>query len=209
MADLLEYTSVKELLEHLKTRKVQRAYRKGESPPRHVIRDILNAAATAPFQSHDNISPWRFIATDDPALISDMARAVDPEDSGEPDYLMPGSEGYNRKTYFKNAPWVIVVLVKIPDPDAAPEQYRDTIVYDMTLSYGAALGVLMSAAHLAGLASGWVGSYTAKDSLRADALEKLLGVEDPWRVQCIVPIGYTAEKGKVRERPYAEMVEFR
>jgi nitroreductase len=209
MADIIDFTTLSEILEHLKTRRLRRAYRRDEKPPRHIIRQILNAAASAPFQSHDDLPPWRFIATDDPALIASIARAIDPSDSGEPDYSTPGSESYNPKTYFKNAPWVVVVLVKPPDSDKAPEEFRDTIAYDMVVSYGSALGTLMSAAHLAGLATGWVGSFTASTALRASALEKLLGVKAPWRVYCIVPIGYHAEVGRIRERNYEEMVEFR
>ncbi|HDS29549.1 MAG TPA: nitroreductase family protein [Firmicutes bacterium] len=209
MADSTDFATTSEILEHLKTRRLRRAYLRDEKPPRLTIRQILNAAASAPFQSHDDLPPWRFIATDDASMIASIARAVDPSDSGEPDYATPDSIGYNPKTYFKNAPWVVVMLVKMPDAETAPEESRETIAYDMVVSYGAALGMLMAAAHIAGLACGWVGSFTASPSCRVDSLEKLLGVKVPWRAYCIIPIGYTAEKGKIRERNYEEMVEFR
>ncbi len=209
MAEAAKYNTVTEILEHLTTRRNVRAYRRDETPSRHIVRLILNAATRAPYQSHDGEPPWKFIATDDRGLIGSIARLLDPEDSGEPDYRVPESPNFNPVTFFKNAPWVVVMLSKIPDPERAPMEARDSIQYDMTVSTGAALGTLMSAAHAAGLAAAWIGSFTAASSKRATALETLLGVKSPWRVHSIIPIGYPAEKGEKLEVEFEEMVEFR
>lgn len=209
MAEGLQFDTIGDILEHLATRRTVRAYRRGEKPARHLIRLVLKVAASAPFASHDDKPPWRFVATDDADLIQAMARALAPEDSDEPDTTETPEGGLDLLTYFKNAPWVVVILTKLPDPEQAPDELREFVTYDMTVSYGTALGALMSAAHLAGLAAGWIGFFTAPPSRRAYGLEKLLGVKAPWRVHAIVPIGYTAEKGVKRELDFQKIIEFR
>ena len=206
MAEGPQFESIIEALEHLATRRTVRAYRREEKPPRHLVRLILKVAACAPYASHDDKPPWRFIATDDAKLIEAVADALEPVDSSRSDSSEPD---FNPLTYFRNAPWVVVILSKLPDPEQAPDELREYIAYDMTVSYGTALGALMSAAHLAGLAAGWIGFFTAAPSRRADGVEKLLGVKAPWRVHAIVPIGYTAEKGVKRELDFDEIIEFR
>jgi len=209
MAEAIQFTTLGEILEHLSTRRNIRAYRRDEKPSRHIVRGILNVAARAPFLSHDKEIPWHFIATDDRALIASMVKSLDPEDTGEPDYAPPESPEFNPVTYFKNAPWVVAMLTKLPDPEQAPQEKRDSIGYDMITSYGAALGSLLSAAHLAGLCASWDGAFTATSAKRADGLERLLGVKSPWRVHSIVPLGYPAEKGDKTEVKLDEIVEFR
>jgi nitroreductase len=209
MAEVMQFTTLGEILEHLSTRRNIRAYRRDEKPSRHIVRGILNVAARAPFLSHDKEIPWHFIATDDRTLIASMVKSLDPDDEGEPDYAAPESQGFNPVTYFKNAPWVVVMLTKLPDPEKAPQEKRDSISYDMITSYGAALGSLLSAAHLAGLCASWDGAFTATSAKRADGIERLLGVKSPWRVHSIVPIGYPAEKGDKTDIKLDEIVEFR
>jgi len=209
MAERVEYNTLSEILEHLVLRRNIRAYRRDEKPSRHIIRLVLEVASRAPFVSHDDEPPWRFVATDDRGLIKSIAQAINAEDSGEPDYLAPDSPDFNPDTYFKNAPWVVIMLSKLPDPERAPQESRDSIAYDMTVSYGAALGALLSAAHMAGLAASWSGSFTASPSRRAAGVERLLGVKSPWRVHSIVPIGYAAEKGEKVDVKLEEVIEFR
>jgi nitroreductase len=209
MAEAVQYNTLSEILDHLGTRRNIRAYRRDEKPSRHTIRGILNAAARAPYLSHDGEVPWHFIATDDRTLIGSMAKSLDPDDTGEPDYASPESPDFNPVTYFKNAPWVVVMFTRLPDPEKAPQEHRDSIGYDMITSYGAALGSLLSAAHLAGLGASWDGAFTAASAKRADGVERLLGVKSPWRVHSIVGIGYPAEKGEKSEMRLDEIVEFR
>jgi len=209
MAKAVEYSTISEILEHLTTRRNIRAYRRDEKLSRHIVRLILNVAARAPFISHDGEVPWRFTATDDRTLIGSMAKALDPGDSGEPDYVKPDSPGFNPKTYFKNAPWVVVMITRLPDPQQAPREERDSITYDMITSYGAALGSLLSAAHMAGLAASWDGAFSASSAKRADGIERLLGVKSPWRVHSVIPLGLPAEKGEKHEFRLDEIVEFR
>ena len=208
MAEQLAHETLSELLDHLSTRRSVKAYQREEKPSRHIVRLICHVAAASPYESHDDKPPWKFIVTDDRNLISAMARALDPNDSGEPDYLLPDDPNFNDLTYFKNAPWVVVMLVMLPDKDKAPKERRDTIDYDMTVSYGTAHGSLMSAAHLAGYAAGWIGFFTAP-AMHRDSLENLLGIKAPWRIHAIIPIGHAAGKSEKREINFDEIVEFR
>jgi len=201
--------TVTECLDVISARKSIRAFRRDETPSRHTIRRIMNTGASAPWVSHDDEPPVRFIATDDPGLIKSIANSIDPEDPGDPDHLPPDAEGFNPLTYFKNAPWVIVVLSKIPDPEAAPDERQDSINYDMTVSTGAAIGAILSAVQLAGLAASWIGSFTASAGRRVDGTERLLGVKSPWRVHSIIPVGYAAEAGRVLTYDRESVTEFR
>ena len=124
--------------------------------PRGVIENIILAAGTAP--SGANKQPWRFVAVQDPAIKREIRQGAEAEEREF--YFRRANEAWLRdlealgtdeeKPFLEIAPWLIVVfkLVKDDDPDAGSDQ-----VYYVNESVGLACGLLLAAAHHAGLAT--------------------------------------------------------
>jgi len=206
MSEPLRQTTVAEILETMAAQRIVRAYRKAEKPPRHLVRLIVNVGASAIHVVEDEEPLWKFIVTDDSQLISAMAREIDPRDSGEPDCALPDDPQFNPKTYFKNAPWVVVMLGKFLEAKQATPKELKAQTQDMWMSFGAAIGGLTSAAHFAGVAAGWISCSGFEHC--SEALDRLLEVTPPWKVVAIIPLGYPAELGKPHTFKFDEMVKF-
>jgi nitroreductase len=157
------------------------------SVSRETIENIILAAGTAP--SGANKQPWRFVAVQDPALKREIRLGAEEEERefyarrANPTWLADlaplGTD--DEKAFLEIAPWLIVVfkLMKDDDPDAKSDQ-----VYYVNESVGIACGMLLAAAHMAGLAT-----LTHTPS-PMKFLGKILGRGEHERPYLLVPIGY-------------------
>jgi len=120
--------------------------------PRALIETIIATAGTAP--SGANKQPWSFVAVSDHDLKHEIRLAAENEER----------EFYNRraskrwlndlsplgtdehKPFLDIAPWLIIVFKKVRDNQGGQAYYIDE-------SVGIAVGLLLAAAHLAGLAT--------------------------------------------------------
>jgi nitroreductase len=177
------------LYEILRTRRSVRAF--SDRPvSRETIETIIRAAGTAP--SGANKQPWRFVAVQDPALKKEIREAAEAEErefygrrAGEAwlaDLKAVGTDEH--KPFLEIAPWLIVVfkLMKDDRPEARSDQ-----VYYVNESVGIAVGMLLAAAHLAGLAT-----LTHTPS-PMKFLARILRRPEYERPYLLIPVGHPAD----------------
>jgi len=157
---------------------------------REVIENIIAAAGTAP--SGANKQPWRFVAVQDTAIKREIRLAAEAEEREF--YTRRAGDRWLRdlaplgtdadKPFLEAAPWLVVVfkLVKDLDPDAQSDQ-----VYYVNESVGIATGMLLAAAHHAGLAT-----LTHTPS-PMKFLARILNRPDHERPYLLIPVGYPAD----------------
>jgi nitroreductase len=157
---------------------------------RETIENVIRAAGTAP--SGANKQPWRFIAVQDPAIKKEIREAAEIEERefytrrANPNWLRDlravGTDEH--KPFLEIAPWLIVVfkLMKDDVEDGASDQ-----VYYVNESVGIASGLLLAAAHQAGLVT-----LTHTPS-PMKFLAQILNRPDYERPYLLIPIGYPAE----------------
>lgn len=162
--------------------------------PREVIENIIATAGTAP--SGANKQPWRFVAVQDPAIKKEIRHAAEQEEREF--YTRRASETWlndlaivgtdEHKPFLEIAPWLIVVfkLMKDDNPTTPSEQ-----VYYVNESVGIACGMLLAAAHHAGLAT-----LTHTPS-PMKFLAKILNRPEYERPYLLIPVGYPADDCKV------------
>jgi len=159
---------------------------------RETIEWLVRAAGTAP--SGANKQPWRFVCVQDPALKRQIRRGAEEEEREF--YTRRASERWiedlaplgtdAQKDYLEVAPWLIVVFKLARDDDDSPIYYGNE-------SVGIATGLLLAAAHLAGLVT-----LTHTPSPMA-FLGKILGRPEHERPFVLVPVGYPADDCVVPE----------
>jgi nitroreductase len=171
-----------------------------EMPARPLVVRAIEAATHAP--SGMNKQPWRFVIVTNEAVKQEMVSRVSREIetiltllAGDEyadkvaDYLR------NYATLFRSAPIVINVLYREYGQVIASLLERSNIVYPdnqeeaanpAMQSVSAAIQNLQLAAHAVGLATCWM---TAPLFARTE-LHELLGVESPWQLAAVIPIGY-------------------
>ena len=141
--------------ELMKTRRTVRRF-SDEPVPEQVIRNIIATAGTSP--SGANKQPWRFVAVSDAALKREIREAAEQEErdfyahranQAWLDDLHPLQTNAH-KPFIEEAPWLIAVfkLMKDDSPNGRSEQ-----VYYVNESVGIAVGMLIAAAHQAGLST--------------------------------------------------------
>lgn len=141
--------------ELMKTRRTVRRF-SDEPVPEQVIRNIIATAGTSP--SGANKQPWRFVAVSDAALKREIREAAEQEErdfyehranQAWLDDLHP-LQTNSHKPFIEEAPWLIAVfkLMKDDSPNGRSEQ-----VYYVNESVGIAVGMLIAAAHQAGLST--------------------------------------------------------
>jgi nitroreductase len=157
---------------------------------RETIENIIRAAGTAP--SGANKQPWRFVAVRDAAIKKEIRTAAEAEEHefytrrAGPEWLgdlrAVGTD--ERKPFLEIAPWLIVVfkLMKDDAADGASDQ-----VYYVNESVGIAAGMLLTAAHQAGLVT-----LTHTPS-PMKFLARILRRPDYERPYLLIPVGYPAE----------------
>ncbi len=158
--------------------------------PREVIENLILAAGTAP--SGANKQPWRFVAVQDPALKKEIREGAEAEEREF--YFRRANQQWlddlraigtdEHKPFLEIAPWLIVVfkLMKDDDPTNPSDQ-----VYYVNESVGIAVGMLLAAAHFAGLAA-----LTHTPS-PMKFLGPILNRPKYERPYLLIPIGYPAD----------------
>ena len=145
----------REFFDLMKTRRTVRRF-SDEPVPEQIIRNIIATAGTSP--SGANKQPWRFVAVSDAALKREIREAAEQEErdfyehranQAWLDDLHPLQTDAH-KPFIEEAPWLIAVfkLMKDDSPNGQSEQ-----VYYVNESVGIAVGILIAAAHQAGLST--------------------------------------------------------
>ncbi len=171
---------------------------------REVIESVLRAAGSAP--SGANLQPWRFIAISNPKTKRDIRIAV--EEVERAFYEGKASERWlndlahletdAEKGYLETVPWVIVIMALRATDDGGQ-------VYYINESVGIATGMLLTAAHMAGLAT-----LTHTPS-PMKFLREVLDRPDNERPYMVIPLGYPAEGctvPKITKKPLDKIAVF-
>ncbi len=159
---------------------------------RETIEWICRAAGTAP--SGANKQPWRFVCVNDPALKREIRIAAEKEEHEF--YHRRASERWladleqfgtdEHKPFLEVAPWLIVVFKLVKD-DLVPGSDAQGQTYYTDESVGIATGMLLAAAHHAGLAT-----LTHTPS-PMKFLGEVLGRPAHERAFLLIPVGYPAD----------------
>jgi nitroreductase len=153
------------MIEILRQRRSIRKFTPEKIAP-DTIETIIEAALRAP--SSRGINPWEFILVDDPEILMQLSQAK-----------QHGSE------FLKNAPLAIAVC--------ADSTKSDVWVEDCAI---AAIIIQLTAVSL-GLGSCWAQIRNRQHNydLSAEAyVQELLGLPEQIKVECILGLGYPAEK---------------
>jgi iodotyrosine deiodinase len=153
---------------------------------RATIEWLVRAAATAP--SGANKQPWRFVAVSDPAIKRRIREAAEKEEREF--YARRASRRWledlaplgtdENKAYLEVAPWLLVVFALARGDDGGQHYY-------VPESVGLASGLLLAAAHHAGLAT-----LTHTPSPMG-FLNEVLDRPAHERPFLLIPIGYPAD----------------
>ncbi len=153
---------------------------------RETIEQVILAAGTAPSGAHKQ--PWRFIAVSNAELKHKIRMAA--EDVEHEFYENKASDRWLEdlqvfetsadKSYIDTVPWLIIVMAMRSTDDGGQ-------VYYLNESVGIATGMLLTAAHHAGLAT-----LTHTPS-PMNFLREVLGRPENERPYMVIPMGYPAE----------------
>ena len=161
-----------------------------EPVPYELVEQAVRVAATAPSGAH--IQPWRFVIVSDPAVKREIRAAAEAEERAFYDsrasaewleMLAPLGTDW-RKPFLEDAPYVIVVMEVHKGP-TSPKPYY------VKESVGIAVGFLLAALHLAGLAT----LTHTPSPMRF--LTEVLGRPREERPFVVVPVGYPAAGAEV------------
>lgn len=197
-----------ELQRALATRRSVRVF-SSEPIPLDVVRAAILTAGQAPSGAH--MQPWTFALVTDPALKSEIRQAAEAEERETYDHRM-SDEWRNAlaplgttwdKPFLEEAPALIVVFRQ--DWGLREDGSRRKHYY-VQESCGIAVGFLIAALHLAGLAT-----LTHTPSPMG-FLARILGRPEHERPYLLLPVGYPAEDCTVPDlerKPLSEiLVEF-
>lgn len=165
---------------------------------------VIRAAGTAP--SGANKQPWRFVAVSNPAMKHKIRLAAEAEEREF--YTNRASErwladlapfGTNPdKDFLDVAPWLVVVFALRQTDDGGQ-------VYYLNESVGIATGMLLTAAHMAGLAT------VTHTPSPMKFLAEVLGRPEHERPFMLIPMGYPAADAtvpKIGKKPLEEIAVF-
>ncbi|HUU82539.1 MAG TPA: nitroreductase family protein [Phycisphaerae bacterium] len=157
---------------------------------RETIEWMVRSAGSAP--SGANKQPWRFVCVQDRDLKHRIREAAEAEEREF--YQRRASERWladlaplgtdEHKAYLEIAPWLIVVFQLIKDDDGGQ-------VYYPAESIGIAVGLLLAAAHHAGLAT------LVHTPSPMKFLAEVLGRPAHERAYALIPVGYPADDCRV------------
>ncbi|MHC5212817.1 MAG: nitroreductase family protein [Planctomycetota bacterium] len=175
--------------ETMRTRRTVRMF--SDKPvSRETIEWIVRAAGSAP--SGANKQPWRFVCVQDPELKRAIRLAAEKEEqefygsrAGQrwlADLAPLGTDEH--KEFLEVAPWLIVVFKLTKGDD-------DSAMYYPTESVGIATGLLLAAAHHAGLAT------VTHTPSPMQFLAEVLGRPAHERAFVLIPVGYPADDCRV------------
>jgi nitroreductase len=176
--------------------------------PKSIIEDCILSAGTAPSGAHRE--PWRFVAVSDPETKRRIREAAENEERefyeerAPADWLEAlaplGTDA--DKPFLEIAPWLIVVFAESYGVDESGERVKNYYVQE---SVGIATGMLISAAHAAGLAT----LTHTPSPMRF--LGSLLGRPDRERPFLILVVGHPADGALVpslERKPLKEIATF-
>ncbi len=173
------------LLSVMSRRRSVRAF--SERPvPLELIETIIATAGTAP--SGANKQPWRFVAVHNPETKRKIRAAAEAEEREF--YTHRASQRWlddlralgtdERKEFLETAPWLIAVFKLMHTDDGGQVYYVDE-------SIGIAVGLLLAAAHLAGL------STLTHTPSPMKFLRQILNRPANERPFLLIPVGYPAD----------------
>lgn len=158
--------------------------------PRAVIERVLLAAGTAPSGAHKQ--PWRFIAVRNKDIKHQIRLAAEEVERAfyqtkASDRWLKDLEAFGTdpdKSYIDTVPWLIIVMAMRTTDDGGQ-------VYYLNESVGIATGMLLTAAHHAGLAT-----LTHTPS-PMNFLRQVLDRPEHERPYMVIPLGYPADECSV------------
>jgi iodotyrosine deiodinase len=179
-----------------------------EPVPFEIIETAIRAAATAP--SGANQQPWRFVVVSNPETKRKIRAAAEAEEKEFYEHratkewlaaIAPLRTDWH-KPFLETAPYLIVVF-RLDYELRRDEQGREVRSknYYAQESVGIAVGILLTALHLAGLAT----LTHTPSPMRF--LGELLGRPQNERAFMIVPVGYPAEGAEVPRITKKDMSE--
>lgn len=158
--------------------------------PFEVIAEVVRTAATAPSGAHKQ--PWTFCVVGERAMKRAIREAAEEEERANYggrmsaewlEDLKPFATDAH-KPFLETAPWLVVVFKRAYDLGPDGRKHRN---YYVNESVGIATGMLLAAAHQAGLAT-----LTHTPS-PMDFLTRLLGRPVNERPFLLIPMGFPAE----------------
>ena len=169
-----------DVFEAIKNRRSVRAFSNQPVSDKEVEK-LIDAARWAP--SAGNIQPWQFIIVRDPEIKHGLCKAA------------------LDQTFIEEAPVVVVVCA---DPQRSAKGYgsRGINLYCLQDAAAATQNMLLTAQAM-GLATCWVGAF------REEEARKVLKIPEGVRPVAIIPIGYAAEKPRVRPRRSLNEIVYR
>jgi nitroreductase len=178
--------------------------------PRAIVEQAIHAAGTAPSGAHKQ--PWHFVLVGDPELKATIREAAEEVERDAYERRMPRAwlediEPFGtdwRKPYLLVCPWLIVVFAVQYAVDDGPGDKRKH--YYVQESVGIAVGMLLTALHLSGLAT-----LTHTPS-PMDFLRRILGRPAAERAYMLVAAGYPEEGCRVPDlarKPLEEILTVR
>jgi nitroreductase len=158
--------------------------------PEQVIENILLTASTAPSGAHKQ--PWTFCVISNPDLKKQIRIEAEKEEFESYNGRMPGEwlkdlkplQTDWKKEFIEKAPYVIAVFKK--SYEIKPDGSKGNTYY-ANESCGIACGLLLAAAHIAGLAA-----LTHTPS-PMNFLSKILKRPENEKPFLLIPLGYAAE----------------
>jgi iodotyrosine deiodinase len=188
----------REFLAHMSTRRTVRHFSR-DPVPFELIANAIAAAGTAP--SGANQQPWTFVVVSDPLVKQKIRQAAEQEERAF--YHERASQEWldalahlgtdEVKKHLTDAPYLIVCF-RQPfgyAVDPAGGEKKKIKHYYSDESMGIAVGILLSALHLSGLAT----LTHTPSPMRF--LSEVLGRPDNERAYVVIPVGYPAEDAQV------------
>jgi nitroreductase len=191
----------------------------GDAPvPREDAREMVRLATRA--ANAANAQMWRFVAVESPAVRMAMLAAV--EVAIDAIAAWPEADGREREiaairrssTFFAGAPLVFAVAVlpyashadRLLAAHGCAREECDRLRQRPDIqSVGAALQLLVTAAHAMGYGSCWMSAPV----LAAERLERLLEIEPPAQVVALVPVGSPGARPRSSKRlPVGDVLRF-
>ncbi|HSK02663.1 MAG TPA: nitroreductase family protein [Kofleriaceae bacterium] len=165
--------------------------------PEQILTEAVRAAASAPSGAHQQ--PWTFVVVTDPEIKRRIREAAEAEEKKSwedrmSDEWIAALEPLGvdwHKPHLTDAPALIVVFAQPWGIAGEPAGSRRVKHYYVDESVGIAVGMLLSALHLAGLAT-----LTHTPSPMA-FLREILGRPPNERAYVVIPVGYPAEGARV------------
>ena len=178
----------KEFFETMRRRRTVRDFSDREVP-REIVEDAIRTAGTAPSGAHKQ--PWHFVLVGDPEIKRRIREAAEVEERESYEHRMPqawledleplGTDW--QKPFLTTCPWLIVVFSQpfglAPGAGGGKKKH-----YYVQESVGISVGMLLTALHVAGLAT-----LTHTPSPMG-FLQRILRRPDNERAYMLVALGY-------------------